>query len=768
MADRVRDLVASMTIEEKASLCSGQGLWHTKAVERLGIPAIMVADGPHGLRKEERSIQFGSATVPSTCFPTGAALASSWDRDLMEAIGRALGEECLAEDVQILLGPAVNIKRSPLCGRNFEYLSEDPYLASELGTRHVMGVQSLGVGTCVKHFACNNQETLRNSIDAIVDERTLHEVYLSAFEGPIARGGAWSVMSAYNQVNGEFCSENAYLLTDVLRTRWGFEGFVMTDWGGINVRTDGLKAGLELEMPGIGPEHDQSIAEAVQSGRLPEAVLDRAVERLVRVILQADSGRRPGAVYDIDAHHALARRAAAECIVLAKNKDGVLPLARAGSVAVLGAFARAPRYQGGGSSHVNPTRLDSPLDELGKVLGEGVDIAYAEGYGLAGDEPDEALIGTAVRVAARCDVAVLFAGLPESYESEGYDRSHMAMPPSHLRLIEAVVRAQPRTVVVLMNGAPVEMPWYDEAAAVVLCHLGGQAVGGAVADVLGGVVNPSGRLAETYPTVLSQTPAYLNFPGGTSEVRYAEGIFVGYRYYEAKGETPRLPFGFGLSYTTFAYEAITLDRPELRDDEGVTVTVRVRNTGARPGKEVVELYVRDLESSVVRPVKELKGFAKVALAPGEAKDVAFVLDGRAFAFYHTGVHDWRVESGGFAILAGPSSAYTPLAAHVRVRGTRRPFERVGRKTKFFELLAQPELAEMVREVLAQRLAEIRQRAALATAAGQDLRPDALPRLEAIERRIAQADLRSLAGLMVRMPERELEALIADLNAKLGL
>jgi beta-glucosidase len=602
VADRVEDLLAQMTLEEKASLCSGRDLWHTKGIERLGIASIMMADGPHGLRKQTQSDAVGAASVPSTCFPTGAALASSWDRELIEGVGRALGEECQAEDVQILLGPGVNIKRSPLCGRNFEYLSEDPYLASELATSHVRGVQSQGVGTSVKHFACNNQETLRNSIDAIVDERTLFEIYLPAFEGALVRGGAWTVMSAYNQLNGDFCAESPFLLTDVLRTRWAFDGLVMTDWGGINVRADGLRAGLDLEMPYIGPEHDESIVEAVRNGRLPEAVLDRAVERLLRVILRAAEGRRSGATYDVDAHHALARRVESECIVLAKNEGGVLPLGRSGSVAVLGAFARQPRYQGGGSSHVNPTRLDSPLDALMAALGPGVDLAHADGYSLDGDEPDQALIHEAAGLARSCDTAVVFAGLPDSYESEGFDRTHLSMPASHLRVIEAVLKAQPRTVVVLMNGAPVDMPWYPDAAAVLLCHLGGQAVGGAVADVLSGQVNPSGRLAETYPMALSQTPAFLNFPGGTSEVRYGEGVFVGYRYYEAKGERPRLPFGHGLSYTTFAYEGMALDRTELTDQERLCVTVRVRNTGDRPGREVVQVYVRDPESSVVRPV----------------------------------------------------------------------------------------------------------------------------------------------------------------------
>lgn len=768
MADRIRDLIGQMTLEEKASLGSGLDLWHTKPVERLGIPSIMMADGPHGLRKQTQSAQFAPASVPSTCFPSGSALASSWDRDLIEAVGRALGEECLAEDVQILLGPGVNIKRSPLCGRNFEYLSEDPYLASELGTHHVIGVQSQGVGTSVKHFACNNQETLRNSIDAVVDERTLFELYLPNFEGPVRRGGAWTVMSAYNQVNGEFCSENAFLLTEVLRRRWGFEGIVMTDWGGVNVRTCGLEAGLDLEMPYIGPEHDQEIVDAVRAGRLAEEVLDRSVQRLLRIILRGDAARRPGFTYSPEAHHALARRTAAECIVLAKNRDGVLPLAREGAVAVLGAFAQRPRYQGGGSSHVHPTRLDVPLDELTRALGAGARVEYADGYALDTDEPDEARLRQALSVARRSDVAVVYAGLPESYESEGFDRSHLAMPPAHVRLIEEVARVQPRLVVVVMNGAPVEMPWLDRAAAVVLCHLGGQAAGGAAADVLVGDVNPSGKLAETYPVRLAQTPAFVNFPGGSGEVRYGEGLFVGYRYYDAKGEAPLFPFGHGLSYTTFTYRDIAVDRTEMTDTDRLRVTVRVQNTGARAGREIVQLYVRDPESSVVRPVKELKGFAKVALEPNESKRVTFDLDRRAFAFFHIGIHDWFVESGEFEILVGPSSVDTPLSARVRVRGTTRPFRAVDRKTKLFELLDQPETADEAARVIAEQLERLQAAAAVAIEAGSERRADAMPRLEEMRRRMLQADLRALAGLMVRMSERDLRALIDRLNTRLGV
>lgn len=455
-----------------------------------------------------------SKTVPATCFPSGAGLASSWDRELIREVGAAIGEECQQEDVQIILGPAVNIKRSPLCGRNFEYFSEDPYLSSEMGASHVKGVQSQGVGTSVKHFAANNQETLRNSINAVVDERTLNEIYLRSFEGPVIEGDAWTVMCAYNQVNGDYCSENDYLLNQVLKQRWGHGGLVMTDWGAINERVKGLKAGLELEMPYVGPEHDRMIVKAVQSGELDEAVLDEAVRRLLTVIFKGYDGKKEAFAYDAEAHHQLARRAAADCMVLLKNEGGLLPLKPEQSVAVIGAFAKHPRYQGGGSSHITPTRMDAPFDA---IAGMSADCAFALGYLLKGGEADDSLIEEAVKLAQSKDVAVIFAGLPDSFESEGVDRTRLDMPSSHIRLIEAVAAAQPNTVVVLSNGSPVTMPWLPQVQAVLEGYLGGQATGSAAADVLYGKVNPSGKLAETFPVRLEQTPAFLNFPGAKAK-----------------------------------------------------------------------------------------------------------------------------------------------------------------------------------------------------------------------------------------------------------
>ncbi|WP_106769213.1 glycoside hydrolase family 3 C-terminal domain-containing protein [Paenibacillus faecalis] len=763
MNRNIQEIVSQMTLEEKASLCSGLNMWQTKPIERLGIPSISMTDGPHGLRKQGDLADMSSKTVRSTCFPSGAGLASSWDRQLIREVGKALGEECQAEDVQIILGPAVNIKRSPLCGRNFEYFSEDPYLSSELGTYHVYGVQGEGVGTSVKHFAVNNQETLRNSINAVVDERTLHEIYLRSFEGPVTAGEAWTVMCAYNLVNGEFCSENEYLLTDVLKQKCGHKGIVMTDWGAINERVKGLRAGLELEMPYVGKEHDQLIVDVVSSGELEQSVLDGAVERLLTVIFKAFDNRKPGFTYDQKEHHKLARRTAAECMVLLKNENNLLPLKPEQSVAVIGAFAKNPRYQGGGSSHIAPTRLDAAYDSIMEVA-QGK-VVYAEGYSLKGDAVHDDLIAEAVKAAAGTEVAVIFAGLPDSYESEGVDRTHLNIPDSHVELIKRVSAVQPNTVVVLSNGSPVSMPWASDVRAVLEGYLAGQASGSATADVLYGVVNPSGKLAETFPASLEQTPAYLNFPGGKSEVYYGEGLFVGYRYYEAKKEQPLFPFGYGLSYTQFAYENISSDKNQMKDTEVITINVTVRNTGDLAGKEVVQLYVKPLDSTVVRPVKELKGFEKVHLEPGEAKIVKFTLDKRAFAYYNTEIEDWFAETGVYDILVGGSSVDTPLSLSVNVISTAIPFKKVTRNTKFYELLAVPETAPLAAELMELSMERIKQMGAMFT----DSMDAGLNELfDAVVKWKKYDGLRSIGGMIGGMSEEKLTATIDEMNRKLGL
>ncbi|NLP31347.1 MAG: glycosyl hydrolase, partial [Clostridiales bacterium] len=544
----IKKLISQMTLEEKAGLCSGLDFWHLKGVERLGIPPIMVTDGPHGLRKQEQNADHVgiNVSVPATCFPTAAGLASSWNRELVEKVGAALGEECQAEGVSVLIGPGANIKRSPLCGRNFEYFSEDPYLSSEMAASHIKGVQSQGVGTSLKHFAANNQEHRRMSVDAIVDERTLREIYLSSFEGAVKKGKPWTVMCSYNKVNGEYASEDEFLLTDILRDEWGFEGFVVSDWGAVNERVKGLEAGLDLEMPSSFGVGDSKIVEAVRNGILPEEILDKAVERVLNIIFKAVDNKKENATYDKEAHHQLAREVAKECMVLLKNEDKILPLKKQGTIAIIGEFAKRPRYQGGGSSHVNPTKLDDIYEQIKKSAGDNVNVIYAQGYSLEKDEVDEGLLKEAKQAAVQADVAVIFAGLPEHYESEGYDRQHMRMPESHCTLIEAVAQVQSNVVVVLSNGSPVEMPWLDKAKGVLEAYLAGQTMGGAIADLLFGDANPSGKLAETFPKELSHNPSYLNFPGEGDKVEYREGIFVGYRYYDKKNLEPLFPFGYGL------------------------------------------------------------------------------------------------------------------------------------------------------------------------------------------------------------------------------
>ncbi|MFY9357997.1 MAG: glycoside hydrolase family 3 C-terminal domain-containing protein, partial [Defluviitoga tunisiensis] len=515
----------------------------------------------------------------------------------------------------------------------------------------------------------NNQEYRRFTIDETIDERTLREIYLSNFEGAVKEGKPWTVMCSYNRVNGILASENKYLLTEILKEEWGFEGFVVSDWGAVDERVEGIKAGLDLEMPssyGIG---DQKIIEAVKIGKLDEKELDQTVERLLKIIFKAVDNRKRGTTYDKQAHHKLARKIAGESMVLLKNQDNILPLKKEGTIAIIGAFAKKPRYQGGGSSHVNPTKLDNALEEIEKLVQGKAKIIYEEGYNLDNDEMNQELIDKAKETAKKSNVAIIFAGLPDRYESEGYDRKHMKMPENHNKLIEEVSKVQPNTIVVLSNGAPVEIPWIDKVKGLLESYLGGQAGGGAVADILFGEVNPSGKLAETFPKKLSHNPSYLNFPGEGNKVEYREGVFVGYRYYDKKEIEPLFPFGYGLSYTTFEYTDISVDKKEITDKETIEVKVKVKNTGKVKGKEIVQLYIRDVESKVNRPEKELKGFEKIELAPGEEKTVTFKLDKRSFAYYNTEIRDWYVESGEFEILVGKSSKEIELKETVKVNST---------------------------------------------------------------------------------------------------
>ncbi len=665
-AEKIKELVAQMTLEEKAAMCSGADFWHTEAVERLGIPASMVSDGPHGLRKQnEEGDHLGiNDSIKAVCFPAGCGTAASFNRELLTQMGETLGNECQAEGVSVILGPAVNIKRSPLCGRNFEYYSEDPLVASEMAGALIHGIQSKNVGTSIKHFLANNQETRRMSSDSRVDERTLHEIYLAAFEGAVKKEKPWTVMCSYNKINGTYAAQNHQYLTETLRDQWGFDGYVMSDWGAVNNRVEDLKAGLDLEMPGSNGANDKMIAGAVLSGELDESIVDEAVERILNIVFRYEDNRDHSAVFDKDKDHEMARKVAEETIVLLKN-ESVLPLSDSQKVAFIGKYAKKPRYQGGGSSHINSHKITSALDAAAEMK----NVTYAQGFDDAEDRTDEKLLAEAVEAARNADVAVIFAGLPDKFESEGFDRKHMAMPDCQNELIEKVAAVQPNTVVVLHNGSPVEMPWIGQVKGIVEAYLGGQAVGGAVCDILFGKVNPSAKLPETFPLRLEDNPSYLSYIGEGDMVEYREGIFVGYRYYDKKKMDVLFPFGYGLSYTTFAYSNLTVDKEQMKDTDTLRVTVDVTNTGDVAGKEVVQLYVADRESTAIRPVKELRDFAKVELAPGETKTVTFTLDQRAFAYYSVRIHDWHVETGAFDIMIGKSSRDIVLTKTVTVEST---------------------------------------------------------------------------------------------------
>ena len=663
---KIEELINKMTLEEKAALCTGATPWTTTPIEHLGLPELRVSDGPHGVRREVDRSTMGRQSLPATCFPTASCSASTWDLDLIHRLGEALAEECIALGVDVVLGPGVNMKRTPVCGRNFEYFSEDPYLAGQLAASYINGVQSKGVGTSLKHFAVNNQETRRLSISAEVDERTLREIYLPAFETAVKQGRPWTVMCAYNKLNGTYCSENHELLVDILKNEWGFEDLVVSDWEAVHDRVTSLAGGIDLEMPGPKSLRVKSVVEAVRSGMLDQATLDEAVRRILGIVFRAAETPK-GAPVDKAAHHALARHIAAEGIVLLKN-NGILPLKGQQQIAVIGRAAKVPYFQGGGSSHINPTQLDIPLDELQKHAGSAR-LSYCKGY-PADHSPDQELIDEAVEHARSAQVALLYLALPDMKESEGYDRTDLDLSPQQVSLIKAVCTAQPNSVVILNNGAPLVMgEWIDSPAAVLEAWMMGQAGGGAIADVLYGKVNPSGKLAETFPLRLADTPAYINFPGDKERVHYGEGIFIGYRYYDTRDMPVQFPFGHGLSYTTFRYENPSVSAINFKDVDGVTVTVQVTNTGKLAGKEVVQVYIHDRKSTLVRPPKELKGFAKVELQPGEMKLVSIPLDMRAFAYYHPAYQRWITEDGEFDILIGASSADIRCTQTVTMRST---------------------------------------------------------------------------------------------------
>lgn len=664
------DLISQLTLEEKAALCSGKDFWHLVDIERLGIPSIMVTDGPHGLRKQNQDKTAAGDilgnSVPATCFPPAVATGCTWDPDLIYEMGVALGDECLKENVSVLLGPGINIKRSPLCGRNFEYFSEDPVVAGTMGAAFINGVQSKGVGTSLKHFAANNQECRRMTISTVADERTLREIYLTAFEICVRNAQPWTVMNAYNKINGTYCAENKWLLNDVLRDEWGFRGIVVTDWGAENEIVDGIKAGQNLEMPGSGGYGPKKLVKAVQDGSLDESVLDENVDSILDLIMKSKENLKGDYECDMEKHHNLARRIASEGIVLLKNEDKILPLEKGKKIAVIGEMAKSPRYQGAGSSLINPTQLD---DTYSQLVRDKFNIAYAQGYDKATDVPDRKLISQAVELAQKADVVLLFIGLTEVYESEGFDRKHINLPPSHNKLVEEVAGVNNNVVVVLSGGSAVSMPWLNDVKAVANGLLLGQAGGSAIADVLTGRVNPSGKLTETYPLSLEDTPARDNFPGKQLTVEYRESIFVGYRYYDKMGKDVLFPFGYGLSYTTFEYDKIKLSKKKIKDTDTVTVSFNVKNTGDIAGAEVAQLYVAPPQSNIFKAPKELKGFKKVFLQPDEEKVVEITLSKRDFAYYNVNINDYHVESGEYKILVGASSRDIRLEAPIKIQST---------------------------------------------------------------------------------------------------
>lgn len=652
-SENVEKIMSQMTLEEKAALCTGASSWTSVPVERLGVPSIFVADGPHGLRREVQDSGISATSLPATCFPTASLLAATWDVDLIKRMGQAIAEECLAQNVDVVLGPGANMKRSPLGGRNFEYYSEDPFLAGELASAFINGVQSQGVGTSLKHFAANNQEFQRFTISAEIDERTLRETYLAAFEKAIKSARPWTVMCSYNKINGTLVSQNAHLLKEILKDEWGFEGVVVSDWGAVRDRGAALQAGLDWQMPGPVAHHVKAVVDAVKNGSLDASLLDESVRRILTLVFKATKTPK-GGTFNADQHHELAHKIAAEGMVLLKN-NGILPLKGGEMIAVIGHSAEHAHFQGGGSSHINPTRVATPLLELKKTSPDA-EFSYCEGYPADKSYKPE-MIREAVTLASHANVALLFISLPTYKESEGYDRADMDLTDQQIQLIRAVSQAQPNTVVILNNGSPVVMsPWIEGVAAVLESYMMGQAGGAAIADILFGRVNPSGKLAETFPLRLEDTPAFLNWPGDAGSVKYGEGMYIGYRYYDTRNMPVAFPFGFGLSYTTFEYKNPALDKKSFKDMDGLKVSVDVTNTGNLTGKETVQAYVHDRQAILRRPEKELKGFAKIELKPGETKRVTIPLDFRSFAYYHPEHGQWITEDGEVDILIGASAA----------------------------------------------------------------------------------------------------------------
>lgn len=661
-----RKILEQMTLEEKAMLCSGSTFWLTRNIDRLNIPAVWMSDGPNGLRKEKTSsgTNVMKPAETATCFPTAVTTASSWDENLLEEVGSAIAEEAKALQVTTVLGPGVNIKRSPLCGRNFEYISEDPYLAGHLGAAYVRGVQKNNVRVSLKHFCANNQEHLRMSINSVVDERTLREIYLPAFEHIVKTEQPGTVMSSYNRLNGTYLTDNKHMLDDVLRKEWGFEGIVVSDWGAINDRIEGIKAGQDLEMPGNKGMNDKKIVKAVQNGEITEEQLDKVALRMIKFAFECKADETEGGKIDFDAHHLLARKAAAQSAVLLKNEDKILPLNRDMNIAVVGKLASVLRYQGSGSSHINCPKTVSFVEAM---KAEKQSFYYADGYTLKGDGYKKELIEEACTLAKGKDAVVVFIGLTDEYESEGFDRNHLDIPEAHNILVNELKKVNDNIIVVLSGGSPINAAKFEkDAKAILNLYLGGQAGGEAAYDLIYGNVNPSGKLAETYPLKLSDNIVSKYFPMGPRNVEYRESVYVGYRYFDSAKKAVRYPFGYGLSYTSFEYSDLKLSSDKINEKDGLTVSFKVKNTGDRAGAEVAQLYVSDVESTIYRPEKELKGFKKIYLEPNEEKEIEIKLDSRSFSYYNVNISDWHVESGDFKILVGSSSRDIKLEGSVNV------------------------------------------------------------------------------------------------------
>lgn len=661
------DIISKMTLEQKAAFVSGFNYWYLQSAPELGLPQIMMTDGPNGLRKqntEKRPDGIGLGnSVPSTCFPPAATSSCSWDRELLRLEGEAIAEECLAEKVSVILGPGTNIKRSPVCGRNFEYFSEDPYLAGVCSTAFTNGVQSKGVGVSLKHYACNSQEAFRMIIDEIIDERAIRELYLPAFEMCVKEAKPWTVMNSYNKINGVYSSQNEWLQEKVLRSEWGFDGLIVTDWGASVDRVSGLECGTDLEMPSSGTLNTKKIIASVENGTLDEKVLDKAVDNVIELIEKSKPALKKSYKYDKNKHHNIAKKIAEGSMVLLKNEDSILPLKKGQKIAVIGEMAKSPRFQGAGTSVINPTMLDNAYDELVKF---GADVVYSQGYDKSKDEIDDKMINDAVDSAKKADVVLIFAGLTEGFEAEGYDRKNIEMPNCQNYLISEIVKANPNTVVVLAGGSVIHMPWIHEVKALLNSGLGGQAGGSAVADILMGKINPSGKLSETYPLEFSDNPTYGNYPGGPVTSEHRESVYIGYRYYDIAEKDVLFPFGFGLSYTTFEYSDMKLSSDRIKDTDTVTVSFKIKNTGKVDGAEIAQIYVADKESTIFRPVKELRAFEKVFLKAGEEKKVSVELSKRAFAFWNININDWMVETGEFDILIGASSRDMRLSKTITV------------------------------------------------------------------------------------------------------